>query len=156
MLFISSWKLFSFSRHLNVCVDFWPFRNKGSIRKRSFQNFWSHSLVNKQLHYTYSPTSHEVKVTRKWNLSRQWDQFQTSFCFFKKLSMRSKRGVCCWFQFNLIVLKLVYNKNKLYKTLDHLSRDMLNFDFLEKKSKNIISTTFWVWLIKKNVSQVIL
>ena len=25
-----------------------------------------------------------------------------------------------------------YNKNKLHKTLDHWSKDMLNFDFLEK------------------------
>ena len=27
---------------------------------------------------------------------------------------------------------LAYNKNKMYKTLDPGSRDMLNFDFLEK------------------------
>ena len=27
---------------------------------------------------------------------------------------------------------MAYNKNKLYKTLDCRSRDMLNFDFLEK------------------------
>ena len=39
-----------------------------------------------------------------------------------------------------MVLNLAYNKNKLYKTLDFIklyetldiSRDMLNFDFLEK------------------------
>ena len=29
----------------------------------------------------------------------------------------------------LIALNLTYNKNKLHKTLDYGSRDMLNFDF---------------------------
>ena len=33
---------------------------------------------------------------------------------------------------------LAYNKNILYKTLDNWSRDMLNFDFLEK-SLGIVS-----------------
>ena len=33
-----------------------------------FQNLWRHSLVNKQLQYTYYPISHEVKATRQWNL----------------------------------------------------------------------------------------
>ena len=27
---------------------------------------------------------------------------------------------------------MAYNKNKFYKTLDYWSRDILNFDFLEK------------------------
>ena len=32
----------------------------------------------------------------------------------------------------MIALSMAYNKNKLYKTLDYCSRDMLNFNFLEK------------------------
>ena len=32
----------------------------------------------------------------------------------------------------LIALNLPYNKNKLYKTLDYSSRDILNFNFSEK------------------------
>ena len=31
-----------------------------------------------------------------------------------------------------MALNLTYNKNKLYKSLDYWSRDMLNFDFLDK------------------------
>ena len=37
-----------------------------------------------------------------------------------------------WFHNILIALKLAYNKNKLFKTLHYWSRDMLNFDFLDK------------------------
>ena len=33
MLFISSWKLFSFSRYLSFCLDYWPCRKNDSIRK---------------------------------------------------------------------------------------------------------------------------
>ena len=36
------------------------------------------------------------------------------------------------FQYISIALNLTYNKNKLCKTLYHRSRDMFNFDFLEK------------------------
>ena len=32
----------------------------------------------------------------------------------------------------MIALKLAFTRNKLYKTLDYWSRDMLNFDFLER------------------------
>ena len=35
-------------------------------------------------------------------------------------------------------------KNKLYKTLDHWSRDMLNLDFLEKGLK-IVSPSHFVY-----------
>ena len=31
-----------------------------------------------------------------------------------------------------MALNLAYNKNKLYKTLDYWSRDILNFNFVEK------------------------
>ena len=37
-----------------------------------------------------------------------------------------------WFYYILIALKLAYNRNKLLKTLDYWSWDMLNFNFLEK------------------------
>ena len=46
----------------------------GHVRKTAwleiydwFQNLWRHSLVNKQLRYTY-PISYEVKASRQWNL----------------------------------------------------------------------------------------
>ena len=37
-----------------------------------------------------------------------------------------------WFQYNLIALNFTYNKSKPYKSLDYWSRDMVNYDFLEK------------------------
>ena len=38
---------------------------------------------------------------------------------------------------------MAYNKNKLYKTLDYRSRDMLNFGFLEK-GLGIVSSSHFV------------
>ena len=36
------------------------------------------------------------------------------------------------FHYILIALKLGYNRKKLFKTLHYSSRDILNFDFLDK------------------------
>ena len=36
------------------------------------------------------------------------------------------------FNYISIALSLAYNQNKLYKTLDYRSRNMLNFDYSEK------------------------
>ena len=60
---------------------------------------------------------------------RQGDQFQTSLYFLKMLNMRWKQVVCSLVS---IPLNLPYNKIKLYETLDHWSRDMVNFNLLEK------------------------
>ena len=55
---------------------------------------------------------------------------------FKKSFIRGKsQWYAAYFQHILIALDLVYNKNKLYKTLDYWSRVMLNFDFLESVGK---------------------
>ena len=39
---------------------------------------------------------------------------------------------------------MAYKKNKLYETLDYLSRDMLNFDFF-KKGLGIDSPPYFVY-----------
>ena len=49
-----------------------------------------------------------------------------------------------YFQYISIALNLAYNKNKLCKTLDYGSRDMLNFDFLEK-GLGIFSPPYFVY-----------
>ena len=68
VLFISSSKLFWFSRHLNFCLDFLVMSKNCLIRNmRLIPYLWRHNLVNKQLQYTYCPTSHKVKATRQWN-----------------------------------------------------------------------------------------
>ena len=43
-----------------------------------------------------------------------------------------------------IALKLAYNTNKLFKTLHYWSRDMLNFDFLDK-GLGIVSPAHFVY-----------
>ena len=48
--------------------------------------------------------------------------------------------VCNIFWLFSIILILAYNKNKLYKTLGYWSKDMLNFDFLEK------GLGIWLWI----------
>ena len=52
------------------------------------------------------------------------------FLFFKKVLYEVKLSGL-QFSFN-IVLNFAYSKNKLYTFLDDRSKDMLNFDFLEK------------------------
>ena len=59
-----------------------------------------------------------------------------------------------YFQYISIAFNLAYNNNKLYKTLDYWSRDILNFNFLEK-SGNSFFTTPCLWFFKKNVSHII-
>ena len=43
-----------------------------------------------------------------------------------------------------MALSLAYNKNKLYKTLDYWSRDMLNFNFSEK-GLELVSPSYFVY-----------
>ena len=43
-----------------------------------------------------------------------------------------------------LALKLAYNRNKLFKTLHYWSRDMLNFDFLDK-GLGILSPAHFVY-----------
>ena len=49
-----------------------------------------------------------------------------------------------WFHCISIALKLEYNKNELYETLDNWSRDMLNFYFL-RKDLGIVSPLHFVY-----------
>ena len=44
----------------------------------------------------------------------------------------------------MVVLNLAYNKNKLHKSLEHWSRNILSFDFLEKNPGEV-SPPHFVW-----------
>ena len=48
------------------------------------------------------------------------------------------------FHYISIALKLEYNRNKLFKNLCYWSRDMLNFDFLDK-GVGIVSPAHFVY-----------
>ena len=50
--------------------------------------------------------------------------------FFNKNDKR--KWSTAYFKYISIALNFAYNKNKLYKTLDYWSKDMLNFEFLDK------------------------
>ena len=55
--------------------------------------------------------------------------------FFNKktqLNMKWKQVVCNLVSIYFNSLNLLYNKERLYKTLDYWSRDMFNFNFSEK------------------------
>ena len=54
----------------------------------------------------------------------------------------------------LITLKLGYIKNKLYKTLDYCSRDILNFDFIEN-GLGVVSPPHFVYDISTKMFLVI-
>ena len=67
---------------------------------------------------------------------RKWGRETSSrplFNFFNKTFMLGKsKWSATRFHYVSIALKLAYNKNKLFKILHLWSRDMLNFDFLDK------------------------
>ena len=49
-------------------TSFWSCRKYGLIKKvRLTSKSWRHSLVYKQLQYSYCPISRKVKATRQWN-----------------------------------------------------------------------------------------
>ena len=62
---------------------------------------------------------------------RQGDYCKTSFYFLKKLNLGKSKQSPAQFQYTSIALNLAYNKNKLYKIVDYLSTDMLDFNFSE-------------------------
>ena len=69
---------------------------------------------------------------------RQEDQFQTTFILDKSIWFPAQ------FQNISIVLNLVFNKNKLYETLDYWSRNFLNFEFLEKLLVEVFTPHFFL------------
>ena len=50
--------------------------------------------------------------------------------FFLLIIQDKNKWPGAWFQYFLIALNLAYSKNKLYKNVDYLFRDILTFNFL--------------------------
>ena len=69
------------------------------------------------------------KSCRKWGRETS---FRLLFVFKKSFLWGKSKCSAAYFQYISIALNLAYKKNKQLKTLDYWSRDMLNFDFLEK------------------------
>ena len=124
-------------------MTFWSCRTNGLIRKiRLTAKFTIHILTN----ISRSKGNQVMKLGQwiKYNkrkiflqkLCRKWGR-ETSprpLFIFKKSFIWGKRkwSAAYWFQYVSIALNLAFNENKLYKTLDYWSRDMLNFNFSEK------------------------
>ena len=66
------------------------------------------------------------KLYRKWYRETSSRQL-LAFCFL----LGKSKWSAAWFHYISIALKLVYNRNKLFKTLRYWSRDIFNFDFLD-------------------------
>ena len=66
------------------------------------------------------------KLYRKWYRETSSRQL-FAFCFL----LGKSKWSAAWFHYISIALKLVYNRNKLFKTLRYWSRDIFNFDFLD-------------------------
>ena len=69
------------------------------------------------------------KLCQKWGRKTSSRYF---FIFWKSLIWGESKWSAAYFGYSSIALNLPYNKNKLYKTLDYWSRDMLSFNFSEK------------------------
>ena len=69
------------------------------------------------------------KLFRKWGRETS---LRSLFILKKCLIWGKSKWSAAYFQYVSIALNLVYNKNKLYKTLDSWLRDMLNFNYPEK------------------------
>ena len=112
------------------------------------------------MQYTYCPISHKVKVTRLKTLSviriLQDKNFLQKSCrkcvretSFRPLFLFQKSFICdknnwsaAYIHYIFIALNLACKKNKLYKTVRYWSRDMLDFDFLEKSLVRVYPSPF--------------
>ena len=84
------------------------------------------------------------KSCKKWNSKTS---FRPLFVFQKSFIYGKSKCPEAYFQYVSVAPNLTYNKNKFHKTLHYWSRDMFNFDFLEKafsrKMLNILYPINW-------------
>ena len=84
------------------------------------------------------------KRHKKWNQEcKQKTVSFFDFCNIFDLLTSSTQKIAWWPPVS-IVPNLAYNKNKLYKTLDYWSRDILNFEFFEQ-CLGIVSPSHFVY-----------
>ena len=81
---------------------------------------------------------------------RQETSSRPLFVFLKSFVLGKSKWSAAWFHCISIVLKLAYNRNKLFKTLHFYLRDMLNFDFLDK-GLGIVSPGHFVYDFSRKI-----
>ena len=87
------------------------------------------------------------KLCGKWGRETS---FRPLFIFSKSLIGGNSKWSAASFRYISIALKLLYNKNKLYKTLDHWSRDMANFKF-SGKCLGVVSPSYFVYDFSRKI-----
>ena len=123
-------KAFLLSSYLNFCLELFIMQKKWPDQKYKV-NFKIYDVTTwLTLQYTYCLISHKVKATRQRNLVRQQNITRKIFFFKNMQKMRQNQFQIFFFLKNDFYV--VNNKSKMYKTLHYSSRDMPNFDFLEK------------------------
>ena len=82
---------------------------------------------------------------------RQGTSSRPLFAFWKSFISDKREWSAAWFHYVSIALKLAFNRNKLFKTLQYWSRDMLNFVFLDE-GLGIVSPARFVYDFSKKCS----
>ena len=80
------------------------------------------------------------KLCRKWCREASYRPFLFLRCFILGKSKCSPT----WFRYISIVLKLAYKRKKQCNTLRYKSRDMLNYDFLDKGLAIVFQQILWM------------
>ena len=118
-------------------MTFWTCRKNSLIRKvRSISEFMTSQLIE-----------HPKRNIFLSKLCRKWGRETSSrplFVFQKSFLLGKGKWSAARFHYILMYLKLAYNWNKLFKTSHYWSRDMFNFDFLDK-GLGIVSPTHFVY-----------
>ena len=84
---------------------------------------------------------------------RKWGRETSSrplFVFQKSFILGKSKWSAAWFHYISTALRLAYNKNKRFRTVHYWSRDILNFDFLDK-CLGIVSPPHFVCDFSTNV-----
>ena len=99
---------------------------------------------------TFSGNAYLIDRNKWWKFQRNWRTFIDSLTWpWLEWTIREKQVVC--FHYVSIALKLAYSRNKLFKTLPYWSRDILNFEFLDK-GLGIVSPAHFVYDFPTRIS----
>ena len=145
-------------------MTFWACRKNGLIRKMKLflkiltslpglQRIITHILLHisrlkgNQTMKLGKLIEHLKRNTFLKTLCRKWVRETSSrllFVLYKSFILAKSKWSSDWFDYMSLVLKLAYKRNKLFKTWHSWSRDILNFDFLDK-GLGIVSSAYFVY-----------
>ena len=138
-----------FSRYLNFCLGFLVIWEKqlNLKDKINFKVYDVKTWLTNTMH-KFVQVKEKIfcqKSCRDWGWETSSRPFQKAVYEVKASGLR-----LAWFKYISIAHNLAYNINKLCKTLDYWSRDMLNFRF-SQKGLGIVSPSHFVYDFSKKV-----